>query len=39
MLKVMARRARQDIVVLADSDIAVDEDYLDSVTAPLDERQ
>ncbi len=33
----MAQRARHDIVVLADSDIAVDEDYLDSVTAPLDD--
>jgi ceramide glucosyltransferase len=33
----MAQRARHDVVVLADSDIAVDEDDLDSVTAPLDD--
>jgi len=31
----MAERARHDIVVLADSDIAVEPDYLSSVTAPL----
>jgi len=31
----MARRARHDIIVLADSDIAVGPDYLDTVTAPL----
>jgi ceramide glucosyltransferase len=31
----MAQRARHDIIVLADSDIAVDPDYLDTVTAPL----
>ena len=31
----MAQRARHDIIVLADSDIAVQPDYLDTVTAPL----
>jgi ceramide glucosyltransferase len=31
----MAQRARHDIIVLADSDIAVEPDYLDTVTAPL----
>jgi ceramide glucosyltransferase len=31
----MAQRARHDIIVLADSDIAVNPDYLDTVTAPL----
>jgi ceramide glucosyltransferase len=31
----MAERARHDIIVLADSDIAVEPDYLDTVTAPL----
>ena len=31
----MARRARHDLIVLADSDIAVEPDYLDTVTAPL----
>jgi ceramide glucosyltransferase len=31
----MAERARHDIVVLADSDIAVEPDYLDTVSAPL----
>ena len=31
----MAQRARHDIIVLADSDIAVETDYLDTVTAPL----
>jgi ceramide glucosyltransferase len=31
----MAQRARHDVIVLADSDIAVEPDYLDTVTAPL----
>ncbi|SMG20828.1 bacteriohopanetetrol glucosamine biosynthesis glycosyltransferase HpnI [Paraburkholderia susongensis] len=31
----MAERARYDMIVIADSDIAVDADYLDSVAAPL----
>ncbi|NML31144.1 bacteriohopanetetrol glucosamine biosynthesis glycosyltransferase HpnI [Paraburkholderia antibiotica] len=31
----MAARARHDVIVIADSDIAVDADYLDSVAAPL----
>lgn len=31
----MAERARHDVIVLADSDIAVEPDYLDTVTAPL----
>jgi ceramide glucosyltransferase len=31
----MAQRARHDIIVLADSDIAVEPDYLNTVTAPL----
>ncbi|MBN3846532.1 glycosyltransferase [Paraburkholderia sp. Ac-20342] len=31
----MAERARHDVIVIADSDIAVDADYLDSVAAPL----
>ncbi|HEX3378957.1 MAG TPA: bacteriohopanetetrol glucosamine biosynthesis glycosyltransferase HpnI [Paraburkholderia sp.] len=31
----MAARARHDVIVIADSDIAVDSDYLDSVAAPL----
>jgi len=31
----MAERARHDIVVLADSDIAVEPEYLEAVTAPL----
>ncbi|MGF6411268.1 bacteriohopanetetrol glucosamine biosynthesis glycosyltransferase HpnI [Paraburkholderia sp. MM5482-R1] len=31
----MAARARHDVIVIADSDIAVDPDYLDSVAAPL----
>jgi ceramide glucosyltransferase len=31
----MAQRARHDVIVLADSDIAVKPDYLDTVTAPL----
>ena len=31
----MARRARHHVIVLADSDIAVEPDYLDTVTAPL----
>jgi ceramide glucosyltransferase len=31
----MAERARHEIIVLADSDIAVEPDYLDTVTAPL----
>jgi ceramide glucosyltransferase len=31
----MAERARHDMIVLADSDIAVEADYLDSVAAPL----
>ncbi|WP_144154187.1 bacteriohopanetetrol glucosamine biosynthesis glycosyltransferase HpnI [Paraburkholderia sp. BCC1885] len=31
----MAQRARHDVIVLADSDIAVGPDYLDTVTAPL----
>ncbi|RFU48066.1 glycosyltransferase [Paraburkholderia sp. DHOC27] len=31
----MAERARHDIIVLADSDIAVEPDYLDTVIAPL----
>ncbi|SIT39228.1 putative (Ceramide) glycosyl transferase, family2 [Paraburkholderia ribeironis] len=31
----MAERARHDIIVIADSDIAVEPDYLDSVAAPL----
>ncbi|HEY1995528.1 bacteriohopanetetrol glucosamine biosynthesis glycosyltransferase HpnI [Paraburkholderia sp.] len=31
----MAERARHEIIVLADSDIAVEPDYLDRVTAPL----
>jgi ceramide glucosyltransferase len=31
----MAERARHDIIVLADSDIAVEPNYLDTVTAPL----
>ena len=31
----MAGRARHDLIVIADSDIAVEADYLDSVAAPL----
>jgi len=31
----MVQRARHDVIVLADSDIAVEPDYLDTVTAPL----
>jgi ceramide glucosyltransferase len=31
----MAARARHEVIVIADSDIAVDSDYLDSVAAPL----
>ncbi|MGF6789838.1 bacteriohopanetetrol glucosamine biosynthesis glycosyltransferase HpnI [Paraburkholderia sp. 35.1] len=31
----MAAGARHDVIVIADSDIAVDPDYLDSVAAPL----
>jgi ceramide glucosyltransferase len=31
----MAEHARHDIIVIADSDIAVEADYLDSVAAPL----
>ncbi|MCC8391540.1 bacteriohopanetetrol glucosamine biosynthesis glycosyltransferase HpnI [Paraburkholderia sp. MMS20-SJTR3] len=31
----MAARARHDVIVIADSDIAVESDYLDSVAAPL----
>ncbi|ASV99230.1 bacteriohopanetetrol glucosamine biosynthesis glycosyltransferase HpnI [Paraburkholderia aromaticivorans] len=31
----MAERARHDVIVIADSDIAVEADYLDSVAAPL----
>ncbi|KAA1012021.1 glycosyltransferase [Paraburkholderia panacisoli] len=31
----MAGRARHDVIVIADSDIAVEADYLDSVAAPL----
>jgi len=31
----MAQRARHDVIVLADSDITVGPDYLDTVTAPL----
>jgi len=31
----MASRARHDVIVIADSDIAVEADYLDSVAAPL----
>ncbi|KXU87423.1 glycosyl transferase [Paraburkholderia monticola] len=31
----MAARARHEVIVIADSDIAVDADYLDSVAAPL----
>ncbi|MBC8724239.1 glycosyltransferase [Paraburkholderia sp. 31.1] len=31
----MVARARHDMIVIADSDIAVDPDYLDSVAAPL----
>ncbi|MFL9964217.1 bacteriohopanetetrol glucosamine biosynthesis glycosyltransferase HpnI [Paraburkholderia sediminicola] len=31
----MAGRARHDVIVIADSDIAVEVDYLDSVAAPL----
>jgi ceramide glucosyltransferase len=31
----MAGRARHDVIVIADSDIAVESDYLDSVAAPL----
>ncbi|MGA9913416.1 ceramide glucosyltransferase [Burkholderia sp. GAS332] len=31
----MAARARHDVIVIADSDIAVEADYLDSVAAPL----
>ncbi|WP_144138197.1 bacteriohopanetetrol glucosamine biosynthesis glycosyltransferase HpnI [Paraburkholderia sp. BCC1884] len=31
----MAERARYDVIVIADSDIAVEADYLDSVAAPL----
>nr|WP_240655509.1 bacteriohopanetetrol glucosamine biosynthesis glycosyltransferase HpnI [Paraburkholderia phosphatilytica] len=31
----LAQRARHDLIVLADSDIAVTPDYLDHVTAPL----
>jgi ceramide glucosyltransferase len=31
----MAGRARHDVIVIADSDIAVQADYLDSVAAPL----
>ena len=35
----MAERARHDVIVIADSDIAVETDYLDTVAAPLaDER-
>ena len=31
----MAEHARHDVIVIADSDIAVDADYLDTVAAPL----
>jgi ceramide glucosyltransferase len=31
----MAERARHEVIVIADSDIAVEADYLDSVAAPL----
>ncbi|AFT85650.1 bacteriohopanetetrol glucosamine biosynthesis glycosyltransferase HpnI [Paraburkholderia phenoliruptrix] len=31
----MARHARHDVIVMADSDIAVEADYLDSIAAPL----
>ncbi|MFM0068852.1 bacteriohopanetetrol glucosamine biosynthesis glycosyltransferase HpnI [Paraburkholderia aspalathi] len=31
----MAERARHDVIVIADSDIAVEADYLDTVAAPL----
>ncbi|MFM0309868.1 bacteriohopanetetrol glucosamine biosynthesis glycosyltransferase HpnI [Paraburkholderia sp. RL17-383-BIF-A] len=31
----MAERARHDVIVIADSDIAVEDHYLDSVAAPL----
>ncbi|MFM0047747.1 bacteriohopanetetrol glucosamine biosynthesis glycosyltransferase HpnI [Paraburkholderia sediminicola] len=31
----MAERARYDVIVIADSDIAVEADYLDTVAAPL----
>ncbi|MFM0071468.1 bacteriohopanetetrol glucosamine biosynthesis glycosyltransferase HpnI [Paraburkholderia sediminicola] len=31
----MAGRARHDVIVIADSDIAVESDYLDTVAAPL----
>ena len=31
----MARNARHDVIVVADSDIAVEPDYLEQVTAPL----
>jgi ceramide glucosyltransferase len=31
----MAERARHDVIVIADSDIAVEDDYLDTVAAPL----
>lgn len=31
----MAERARHDLIVIADSDIAVEADYLDTVAAPL----
>jgi ceramide glucosyltransferase len=31
----MAARARHDVIVIADSDIAVEADYLDTVAAPL----
>jgi ceramide glucosyltransferase len=31
----MAERARYDVIVIADSDIAVEPDYLDTVAAPL----
>ncbi|MFM0740201.1 bacteriohopanetetrol glucosamine biosynthesis glycosyltransferase HpnI [Paraburkholderia xenovorans] len=34
----MAERARHEVIVIADSDIAVDPDYLDTVAAPLADR-